>query len=158
MTYCVLFFIELPTRAVRIGGITTNPAEAWMLQIARNAFDVDDGVLPEGTKVLIDRDAKYSGNWRAFLEEQGVEVIRLPPKSPALNAYAERFVRSIKDECLNRMIFIGEAARGAPSVNSWRITMPSGIIKAWVTGSSAPTNPQFQRLARWNDESGSVGC
>ena len=109
MTYYVLFFIELPTRAVRIGGITTNPAEAWMLQIARNACDVDDGVLSEG-RSSIDRDAKYSGDWRAFLEEQGVEVIRLPPKSPNLNAYAERFVRSIKDECLNRMIFIGEVS------------------------------------------------
>ena len=110
MTYYVLFFIELPTRAVRIAGITTNPAEAWMLQIARNACDVDDGVLSGGTKLLMDRDAKYSGDWRAFLKEQGVEVIRLPPKSPNLNAYAERFVRSIKDECLNRMIFIGEAS------------------------------------------------
>jgi putative transposase len=81
-----------------------------MLQIARNACDVDDGVLSRGRKLLIDRDAKYSGDWRKFIEEQGVEVIRLPPKSPNLNAYAERFVRSIKDECLNRMIFIGEAS------------------------------------------------
>jgi putative transposase len=106
----VLFFIELPTRAVRIAGITTSPAEGWMLQIARNACDVDDGVLSEGRKLIIDRDAKYSGDWREFIEEQGVEVIRLPPKSPNLNAYAERFVRSIKDECLNRMIFISEAS------------------------------------------------
>ena len=81
-----------------------------MLRIARNACDVDDGVLSEGRKLLIDRDAKYSGDWRQFIEEQGVEVIRLPPKSPNLNAYAERFVRSIKDECLNRMIFIGEVS------------------------------------------------
>ena len=101
MTYYVLFFIELPTRAVRIAGITTNSAEGWMLQIARNACDVDDGVLSEGRKLLIDRDAKYSGDWRAFLEEQGVEVIRLPPKSPNLNAYAERFVRSIRP-CIRR--------------------------------------------------------
>jgi putative transposase len=98
------------TRAVRIAGITRNPAEAWMLQIARNACDVDDDVLSEGRKLLIDRDAKYSGDWRKFIEEQGVEVIRLPPKSPNLNAYAERFVRSIKEECLDRMIFIGEAS------------------------------------------------
>jgi putative transposase len=67
-------------------------------------------VLSEGKKLLIDRDAKYSGDWREFIEEQGVEVIRVPPKSPNLNADAERFVRSIKDECLNRMIFIGEAS------------------------------------------------
>lgn len=67
-------------------------------------------MLTEGRTLIIDRDAKYSHDWRTFLEEQGVEVIRLPPRSPNLNAYAERFVRSIKDECLNRMIFIGAAS------------------------------------------------
>ena len=73
MTYYVLFFVELPTRTVRIARITTNPAEGWMLQTARNACDVDDGVLSEGRKLLIDRDAKYSGDWRKFIEEQGRE-------------------------------------------------------------------------------------
>jgi transposase InsO family protein len=60
--------------------------------------------------LILDRDAKYSKDWRAFIEEQGVEVIRLLPRSPNLTAYAERFVRSIKEECLDRMIFIGEAS------------------------------------------------
>jgi len=110
ITYYVLFLVELPTRAVRIAGITTNPGEAWMLQVARNLCDVEDGVLTRGRKLIVDRDAKYSYDWRSFIEEQGVEVIRLPPKSPNLNAYAERFVRSIKEECLNRMIFIGEGS------------------------------------------------
>jgi transposase InsO family protein len=110
VTYYVLFLIELPTRAVTIAGITTNPAEAWMLQIARNLCDVEDSVLTQGGKLIVDRDAKYSHDWRRFIEEQGVEVIRLPPKSPNLNAYAERFVRTIKSECLDRMIFIGEAS------------------------------------------------
>ena len=59
-----------------------NPTEGRMLQIARNACAVDDGVLFEGRKLLINRDAKYSGDWRKFIEEQGVEVIRLPPRSP----------------------------------------------------------------------------
>ena len=77
---------------------------------ADRVFAEHNGVLSEGRKLLIDRDAKYSGDWRQFIEEQGMEVIRLPPKSPNLNAYAERFVRSIKEECLNRMIFIGEAS------------------------------------------------
>ena len=101
----MLFFIKLPTRAVRIAGITTNPAEAWMLQMARNLCDVEESVLSEGKKLLIDRDAKFSHDWRAFLKRQAVEVIRLPP-----NAYAERFVRSIKEQCLDRMSFIGEAS------------------------------------------------
>ena len=64
----------------------------------------------EKSHLIIDRDMKYSADWRSFVEEQGIEVIRLPPRSPNLNAYAERFVRSIKKECLDRMIFIGEAA------------------------------------------------
>ena len=88
VTYYVLFLIELPTRAVRIAGITTNPAEGWMLQIARNLYDVEDGVLTRGRKLIVDRDTKYSHDWRSFIEEQGVEVIRLPPKSPNLNAQA----------------------------------------------------------------------
>jgi transposase InsO family protein len=103
VTYYVLFLIELRTRAVKIAGITTNPAQAWMLQIARNVCDVDDGMLTRGRKLIVDRDAKYSYDWRSFIEEQGVEVIRLPPKSPNLNAHAERFVRSINEECLDRM-------------------------------------------------------
>jgi hypothetical protein len=64
-----------------------------MLQVARNLCDVEDGVLRQGRKLIVDRDAKYSNDWRCFIEEQGVEVIRLPPRSPNLNAYAERFVR-----------------------------------------------------------------
>jgi putative transposase len=110
ITHYVLFFIELPTRAVKIAGITTNPTEAWMLQLAGNAADAEEGILVGKSHLIVDRDAKYSADWRAFVEEQGIEVIRLPPRSPNLNAYAERFVRSIKEECLDRMIFIGEAA------------------------------------------------
>src|SRR5262249_29610231 len=79
---------------------------------ARNLCDVDDGVLTQGRKLIVDRDAKYSYDWRSFIEEQGVEVVRLPPKSPNLNAYAKRFVRSIQEACLDRMIFIGQASGG----------------------------------------------
>ena len=57
-----------------------------MLQLARNECDVDVDVLTDSRMLLIDRDAKYPGDWRQFIEEQGVEVIRLPPKSPNLNA------------------------------------------------------------------------
>ena len=60
--------------------------------------------------VIIDRDTKYSHRFRQFLEEGGVRVIRLPPLSPNLNAFAERFVRSIKEECLEKMIFIGQTS------------------------------------------------
>lgn len=80
-----------------------------MMQIARNLIDVDEGFL-RGTRYLIlDRDTKYSEGFRDILQREGIQVIRLPPRSPHLNAFAERFVRSIKTECLNRMIFFGQA-------------------------------------------------
>ena len=81
-----------------------------MTQIARNVTDADDGFL-RGTRYLIlDRDAKYSDGFRNLLVREGVHVVRLPPRSPNLNAFAERFVRSIKEECLHRMIFFGQAS------------------------------------------------
>ena len=58
--------------------------------------------------MILDRDTKYSAAFRGLLNDAGTEVVRLPPRSPDLNAFAERFVLSIKDECLNRMIFFGE--------------------------------------------------
>lgn len=81
-----------------------------MTQIARNLIDVDDGFL-RGTRYLIlDRDTKYSEAFCDILEREGIQVIQLPPRSPNLNAFAERFVRSIKSECLDRMIFLGQAS------------------------------------------------
>ena len=79
-----------------------------MMQVGRNLTDPFDGFLAETRFLILDRDAKYSKRFRRLLEDAGIEIVRLPRRSPNLNAYAERFVRSIKDECLNRMIFFGE--------------------------------------------------
>jgi putative transposase len=108
MTYYVLFVISIADRAVHIAGITTRPDEAWVLQIGRNLLDEEDGALVGKKYLIIDRDTKYSKRFREFVEKGGTEVIRLPPLSPNLNAYAERFVRSVKQECLRKMIFFGE--------------------------------------------------
>ena len=81
-----------------------------MLQIGRNLTDASSGALDAKRYVIIDRDSKYSERFQRLIQDRGTKVIRLPPMSPNLNAYAERFVRSIKDECLNRMIFIGQAS------------------------------------------------
>ena len=78
-----------------------------MLQIQRNLVDEHGSVLAGKKYLIIDRDTKFSQPFREFLEEGGTKVIRLPPLSPNLNAYAERFVRSIKEERLGRMRFIG---------------------------------------------------
>jgi transposase InsO family protein len=110
VTFYVLFFLDLASRTVKIAGVTTNPADAWMTQIARNLTDPEEGFLRRTRYLILDRDTKYSDGFRGFLFREGVQVIRLPPRSPNLNAFAERFVRSIKEECLSRMIFFGEAS------------------------------------------------
>ena len=108
MALYVFFVIELATRRVEIAGITLAPNEAWMMQIGRNLTDPHDGLLARKRFLIIDRDSKYSLAFWTLLNNSGVEIVRLPPRSPNLNAYAERFVRSIKSECLGRMIFFGE--------------------------------------------------
>ena len=99
-----------PTLADRVVTIAGIPDESWMLQIGRNMIDSQLGALRAKQYLIIDRDTKYSHQFRRLIRDNGTKVIRLPPMSPNLNAYAERFVRSIKDECLNRMIFVGQAS------------------------------------------------
>jgi transposase InsO family protein len=109
-TYYILFFIDIATRCVHLAGITPHPDEAWMMQIARNITDQDDGFLRGTEYLILDRDTKYSASFRHLLVREGINVIRLPPKSPNLNAFAERFVRTVKEECLGRMVFFGSAS------------------------------------------------
>jgi transposase InsO family protein len=109
VTYYLLFVISLADRVVHIVGITTRPDEAWMLQVGRSVIDSESGALFGKRYLILDRDTKYTDRFRPLVRDSGTDVIRLPPRSPNLNAYAERFVRSIKEECLNRMIFIGQA-------------------------------------------------
>jgi len=110
VTQYILFFIDIASRSVHIAGVTPHSDNAWMTQIARNIADVDGGFLRGSRYLILDRDAKYSDGFRDILVREGIDVIRLPPRSPNLNAFAERFVRSVKEECLNRMIFFGQAS------------------------------------------------
>jgi transposase InsO family protein len=106
--YFVLFVIDLKTRSVEIAVIIQQPEKEWMNQITRNLTDCDDGFL-NGTRYLIhDRDPLFTTSFRGVLESSGVEVIKLPARSPNLNAHAERFVRSVKSECLAQIIPLGE--------------------------------------------------
>jgi transposase InsO family protein len=81
-----------------------------MTQIARNLTDADDGVLKGKSYLLVDRDLKFCDTFRELIEQQGTECVRLPPRSPNLNAHVERFMRSIKEECLSKLILFGEAS------------------------------------------------
>jgi transposase InsO family protein len=108
LTYYTLFVIELHSRRVHIVGSTLHPDEAFMIQIARHLTDATDGVLQERRFLICDRDRKWSTGARHLLEASGVRVAQTPYRAPNCNAHAERFVRSIKEECLNRVIPLGE--------------------------------------------------
>ncbi len=100
--------MELKTRRVHFAGCTPNPDERWMKQIARNLTDTEDGFLNGKRYLLMDRDAKFCEAFREILKDEEVKPLRLPPRSPDSNANLERYFRSLKDECLSRMIFFGE--------------------------------------------------
>ena len=109
-TYYVLFFIHLESRRVDIAGITIHPDEPWMKQIARNVTMEGCGVLRDCSYLLHDRDTKYTQSFRAIIASGQVEPLALPAQSPNLNAYAERWVRSVKEECLSKVILLGECS------------------------------------------------
>ena len=108
VTYYVLFFIEVGSRRVRLGGITRHPESTWMQQVARNATMEGTGYLNGCRYLLHDRDRKFCQEFRDTMATGGVKCLPLPPRSPNLNAHAERWVRSIKEECLSKLILFGE--------------------------------------------------
>src|SRR6187399_1301248 len=110
VTYYVLFFLHLETRRVSLAGITRHPTEEWMIQMARNAIDEGSGHLRTRRYLLHDRDTKFCASFRAMLATGNVKCLALPPRSPNLNAFAERWVRSVKQECLSKLILFGESS------------------------------------------------
>ncbi len=110
VTYYVLFFIHLSSRQVHVAGVTPHPNQAWMMQIARNVTMEEWGFLSRGQYLIHDRDGKYCPAFQQLIDAAGVTRVPLPPRSPNLNAFTERWVRSVKAECLARMILFGEAS------------------------------------------------
>ena len=110
VTYYTLFFIQVGSRKVHIAGLTPNPNGAWMTQIARNSTMAEWGCLVPGQHLIHDRDSKFCPAFQHLIDTGGVKRVVLPPRSPNLNAYAERWVRSVKEEVLSRLILLGEGA------------------------------------------------
>src|SRR5712664_3036175 len=108
VTYDVLFFLHLGSRQVHSAGMTPHPNEAWMMQVARNLTMEEWGFLSPGQYLIHDRDTKFCAAFQQIIDHAGVERVVLPPRSPNLNAYAERWVRSGKEEALSRLILFGE--------------------------------------------------
>ena len=108
--FILLFFIELSTRKVEIVGMAPAANGLWMLQIGRNVTDAVDGILNGKRYLIHDRDPLFTAEFLRMLADVGVKSVKLPPRSPNLNAHAERFVRSIQESCLKRVILFGESS------------------------------------------------
>jgi transposase InsO family protein len=101
---------HLESRRITIAGITRHPTETWMEQMARNVTDESTGCLRDIRYVLHDRDSKFCASFESILTAVGVKPLKLPARSPNLNAFAERWVRSAREECLSKLILFGETS------------------------------------------------
>jgi len=108
--FLVLFFIDLASRRVEIGGVARQAKGLWMSQVARNLSDAEEGFLIGKRYLIHDRDPLFTAEFLEILKATGVQSVKLPPRSPNLNAHAERFVRTIKESCLERMILFDEGS------------------------------------------------
>jgi transposase len=126
----VLFFIRLESRRVSLAGMTRYPGQEWMEQQARNATMEEWGFLSGCRYLLHDRDTKFCGSFRELIESGSVKTIRLPARSPNLNSFAERWVRSVKEECLSKLILFGERSLRRRCANMWCIITRSATTRA----------------------------
>ena len=108
VTYYTVFVIDLASRRVQIIGSTPHPNDLFMRQVGRTLTTADDGLLRAHCVLIWDRDAKWSGEVRRLLSDGSIRVVQTPFHAPNANAHAERFVRSIKHECLDRVIPLGD--------------------------------------------------
>jgi hypothetical protein len=137
--YYVLFCIELGSRRVHLAGCTTNPTGAWVTQQARNLSFI--GVF-ERTRFLVhDRDSKFTAAFDEVFRSEGIRLIRTPIRAPQANAYAERFVRTVRAECLDWLLIVGPPPprAGAPQLHdALRSRAPRSRTRAAHTRTGQP--------------------
>jgi transposase InsO family protein len=123
----IAFVIEIETRRVRLLGITAHPTSSWATQLAHNLGAELEQSGHRFTRLIRDRDAKFTTAFDAVFSSIGISVLPTAPQAPRMNAYAERFVRTVRAECTDRMLIIGE--RHLPAVLS-------GYVAHYNTGRS----------------------
>jgi hypothetical protein len=104
----VFFVIELRSSVVHVAGVRIDPDSAWMMQIARNLLDPDSGFLRHTTHLIHDRDPVFTKAWTKLLKSGGVKCVRIPANSPNCNPYAERFVKTVRAQCLEHFVIFGQ--------------------------------------------------
>ena len=103
----VLFFIELHTRHVHLGGVTANPNRRWVAQQGRNLLLVLEERGRQLRCLLRDHDTKFSRAFDDVVRDQGAEILVTPVRAPRANAYAERWIRTVRAECLDWLLIVG---------------------------------------------------
>ena len=108
MRCMILFFVDIQTRTVKLVGVKINPDGAWVKQVARNMTDPWDGFLLGEKYLICDRDSLFTMDVEQIFKERGIKMKRITAGAPSMNCYSESFVKTIKHECLNKMIFLSE--------------------------------------------------
>ncbi len=122
----VLFFIELGSRRVHLAGCTANPSGAWVTQQARQ---LAWGLAGRSTSVrflIRDRDSKFTRGFDIVFRSEGIEIVRTPVRAPKANAVAERFVRTVRADCLDWLLILNRAIPNGCSASSSSITTATG--------------------------------
>jgi putative transposase len=134
--FYVLFFIELESRCVHLAGCTTNPNGGWVTQQARNLSFT--GIFERIRFLIHDRDSKFSGAFDGIFRSEGINVIHAPIRAPQANAYAERFVRTVRAECLDWLLIIGRRSRR-------RVWLGVSVVCAPAGSAVTPWHRSFRR-------------